>query len=108
MAWFSWLHYYDPDCHPVATLSSNTLHAMERCVTFTAAACCHRLPAATLPAESLVRMASRGESLQRWRATTHLIVDEVRQAAGAEACRQNCNRPNVAAPASRLLYCNMH
>ncbi|KAL4856085.1 ATP-dependent DNA helicase PIF1 [Chlorella vulgaris] len=27
--------------------------------------------------ESLVRMASRGESLQRWRATTHLIVDEV-------------------------------
>ncbi|PSC73053.1 ATP-dependent DNA helicase PIF1 [Micractinium conductrix] len=27
--------------------------------------------------ESLVRMAGRGESLQRWRATTHLIVDEV-------------------------------
>lgn len=31
-----------------------------------------------MPAESLVRMAGRGESLQRWRATTHLIVDEVR------------------------------
>lgn len=29
------------------------------------------------PAESLVRMAARGESLQRWRQATHLIIDEV-------------------------------
>lgn len=44
-------------------------------------------PATTVPAErpwpapaadSLVRMAARGESLQRWRAATHLIIDEVR------------------------------
>ncbi len=28
------------------------------------------------PAEALVRSAARGESLQRWRATTHLIIDE--------------------------------
>ncbi|KAL4434118.1 hypothetical protein ABPG75_000559 [Micractinium tetrahymenae] len=27
--------------------------------------------------DSLVRMAARGESLQRWRAATHLIIDEV-------------------------------
>lgn len=32
--------------------------------------CCSR------PAEALVRSAARGESLQRWRATTHLIIDE--------------------------------
>jgi hypothetical protein len=114
--WIDWLHFYNPQFQTVASLRSNTLLATQPCVPLTtAAACCRRLPPAMLPAESLVRMASRGKSLQRWRATTHLIIDEVRQAgrrssmqqqekhAAAAACRQNRSRPTVAAPSCTLL-----
>ncbi len=43
--------------------------------------------------DSLVRMAARGESLQRWRAATHLIIDEVGRAHMADWGRRTAGSP---------------
>lgn len=57
------------------------------------------LPSCSRTAEALVRSAARGESLQRWRATTHLIIDEASQA--VMGCDWHCVSPG--SPVKRQL-----